>query len=116
MRYLLVGGSSALIELLLFQGLYALMHIDIVAANVCAVVASTAYNFSLNRTITFKSASNPLRSAVKYLLLFAFNTCFTSAAIAYLVGADMPSVAAKLITMACVTIWNFFLYRKVVFV
>ena len=115
-RYLIVGGSSALVELMLFQGLYAMLQMDVVVANVCAVVASTAFNFLLNRTLTFKSASNPARSVLLYLLLLALNTCFTSTAIALLVSMGTPSVAAKLLTMACVTLWNFVLYRKVVFV
>lgn len=113
--YLLVGGSSALIELVLFQGLYALAHLGIAAANIIAVVASTVFNFTVNRSVTFKSAGNPVRSLVLYLILFAFNMTFSTLVIAWLVGLGAHSVAAKLATMVCITLWNFALYRKVVF-
>ena len=44
-------------------------HAPLVVANVTAVVLATALNFLLNRGVTFKSASNPVRSLVLYLNL-----------------------------------------------
>ena len=73
MSYLLVGGSSALIELVLFQGLYAMAHLSVAPANIIAVIASTVFNFTVNHSVTFKSTGNPLRSLMLYLILFAFN-------------------------------------------
>ncbi len=113
--YLLVGGSSALIELTLFQALYALTPISIAAANIIAVIASTVFNFTVNRSVTFKSAGNPMRSLVLYLILFAFNMTFSTLAIAWMVSLGVHSVIAKLATMACIVLWNFVLYRKVIF-
>ena len=113
--YLVVGGSTALLELVLFQALYALASWSIPAANVTAVVVATATNFALNRNVTFKSTANPLLSLVKYLVLFAFNTAFSTIAISLFSSMGAPAVAVKLATMACIVIWNFFLYRNVVF-
>lgn len=113
--YLLVGGFSALIELVLFQGLYALTPIGIAAANLIAVLSSTVFNFTVNRSVTFKSAGSPVFSLILYLMLFAFNMTFSTLVIAWLVDLGIHSIAAKIVTMACIMLWNFVLYRKVVF-
>ena len=114
-KYLFVGGMSALIELILFWVLLNAAGIPIVVANVVAVVCSTIFNFLMNRHFPFSNASNPVRSAVLYLLLFVFTTCFTSFCIAYLVDVlGIHALIAKLGTMACVVMWNYVLYKKVV--
>lgn len=114
-RYAFVGGASAAFELVVFQALYALAGIGIAPSNIIALVASTAVNFTLNRSLAFKSTANPARSLVLYLVLFVFNTTFSTLAITWLVGLGIHSVVAKLMTMFCIVMWNFVLYRKVIF-
>ena len=114
-KYLMVGGSSAAIELVLFQLLSAVFAIPLAAANVTAVVVSTVFNFLVNRNVTFKSTSNPLRSLVLYLLLFALNTTFSTAVISLLAAQGIYPLVAKVCTMACIVLWNFVLYKKVIF-
>lgn len=114
-KYLFVGGSSALLELVLFQVLYAVCGWQIAVSNVCAVVVATAYNFLHNRSWAFGQSGNPTRSVILYLLLFAFNTTFSTTAISVLVAHGAPSVAAKLFTQVCIVLWNYVLYRKVIF-
>jgi putative flippase GtrA len=114
-RYLLVGLSSAGIELILFALLYEMLDLAIVVANVAAISIATAYNFILSRTWTFQSVSSLPRSAVLYLLLFVWNQCFSSLTIVWLHSLGAPALLAKLVTMGCIVLWNFVLYRKVVF-
>ena len=114
-KYLVVGGSSAVIELVLFQLLSAVFAIPLAAANVVAVVVSTVFNFLVNRNVTFKSTSNPLRSLVLYLILFALNTTFSTVAISLLAAHGVYPLVAKVCTMACIVLWNFVLYKKVIF-
>lgn len=114
-RYVVVGGSSALLELLLFQLLYGVFHWEIAASNVSAIVLSTMYNFILNRSFTFKQSGSPVRSLILYIILFAFNTSFTTWAIGALASLGVIPIFAKLGTMCCVAVWNFFLYRLVIF-
>lgn len=113
--YLLVGGSNALIELIVFQVLFTLGNLSIVISNITAVVASTAFNFIMNGTVTFKEASNLPRAIILYLLLLVFNTIFSTSVIAILTNSGVPSFIAKLFTMACTVTWNFALYKRVVF-
>lgn len=114
-KYLMVGGSSAVIELVLFQLLSAVFAIPLAAANVTAVVVSTVFNFLVNRNVTFKSTSSSLRSLVLYLLLFAFNTTFSTVVISLLAAQGVYPLVAKVCTMACIVLWNFVLYKKIIF-
>lgn len=114
LSYLVVGGLSALIELLLFGIIYN--YSDTVSlANPIAVSCATAFNFLINRKVTFGARSNFVRSLVLYLALFMFNLIITTVAISLLIGAGWPAMLAKLLTMACVVAWNFILYNKVIF-
>lgn len=114
--YVAVGGGTALLELVVFQGLYALSPLGVVGSNVIAVIIATICNFVLNGTTTFKTCSNWIRSAILYTLLFLFNTTFSTLTIGWLINAGAPSLMAKLSTMICIVVWNFFLYKKVVFI
>ncbi|MGI6590594.1 MAG: GtrA family protein [Eggerthellaceae bacterium] len=114
-KYLIVGGSTALLELLIFQGLFHLSSGNVPLANITAVAIATGLNFLLNRNVTFQSASNPAVALAKYLFLFVFNTAFSTVVISLLVSYGIASILAKLLTMACIVCWNFVLYRKFVF-
>ena len=113
--YLLVGGGTALFELGAFEILYAFAGLDVSLSNVIAVFLATALNFALNGTVTFRSSSNLARSVVLYVVLFAFNTTFSTLAITQLTILGFPAVLAKLGTMGCIVAWNFMLYKKVGF-
>lgn len=114
--FIMVGVGTALLELAVFSLLYRLIGIGAAPANVIAIVTSTATNFFLNGTVTFKGSSNMVRSAVLYLALFLFNTFFSTTVISLGADAALPAEAVKLVTMGCIAVWDFVLYRKVVFV
>ena len=114
-KYLAVGGSSAALELAIFQLLSAGAGMAPGCANVIAVVASTVFNFLANKNVTFKSTANPLRSFMLYIVLFAFNATFSTACISLLAQHGVYPLLAKVATMACIVLWNFVLYKRVVF-
>ncbi len=113
--YVAVGVGTALLELVLFE-LLLWLGVALAPANICAVCVATVVNFALNGTVAFKGSTSFARSLVLYLLLFALNTAFSTFTIGWLVDAGMASYIAKGLTMVCIVLWNFVLYRKVVFV
>jgi putative flippase GtrA len=115
LRYFLVGCVSAALDFGLFFLLFNVFGIDVRLSNVAAITLSAIFNFSLSRVWTFKSTSNVARSMILYLVLFVFNNLFSTVAIIWLIGLSIPSSVAKIMTMACITLWNFVLYRTVVF-
>ena len=116
LTYVLIGGGTALLELIIFSTFYYVLLLSPAIANIIAVFIATATNFLLNGTVTFQGSSNLIRSAVLYVLLFLFNTCFSTFTISYLVGVGLPALGVKLFTMVCIVVWNYVLYKKVVFV
>ena len=115
-RYLLVGGSSAALEIAIFWILSNPMHLDVKISNVIAVVIATICNFAMNRAWTFNATSHVMRSAVLYLTLWSLNLVFTTTTIALAASHGFNPTLVKLGTMAMVTLWNFQLFRKVIFV
>jgi len=114
-RYLMVGFGSAAIEFSLFTLFDSILGFDIRIANPVAITCATAFNFYMNSSYTFKSSRNKKRSLFLYLLLFLINQIVTTITIVSLVSIGIPSTIAKILTMCCVVIWNYALFRKVIF-
>ena len=115
-RYLVIGATTALLELLMFLFCYHFLHIVVGIANTIATIIATSLNFILNRSVTFKSTSSPTRSIVLYGILFFFNMNMSSLCIAKLILIGTPSAISKLFMQVVVTIWNYFAYKHVIFV
>lgn len=115
LKYLLVGGGTVLLDLGLYSLFFYAFNWSIPLSNVLAVSIATVTNFVLNRSWAFKSSENLTQSALLYVLLFVFNTIITTSIISVGTAIGFPSAAVKLATQVLVTIWNFFLYRFVIF-
>ncbi|MGI1659694.1 MAG: GtrA family protein [Desulfitobacterium sp.] len=115
-KYLIVGGSTALLELLIFLGLRRVMDFDVVSANVLAIGIATGCNFLMNRNWSFRSSTRVSRSFSLYISLILFNMVFTTWMITLLVSWGVLDFWAKFFMMGAATVWNFLLYRKVIFV
>ncbi|MEL1134307.1 GtrA family protein [Desulfitobacterium sp. THU1] len=111
-----MGGSTALLELLIFLGLRRVMEFDVVPANILAVGIATGVNFLMNRNWSFRSNTRVSRSLLLYITLILFNMVFTTWMITLLVSWGVIDFWAKFFMMGAATVWNFLLYRKVVFV
>ena len=102
-RYLFIGGSTAIFELSLYTILRSLVHLSVSLSNVTAVVVATILNFLLNRNLAFKGSSNFTRSLILYIILFSFNTTFSTYAIIFMVKLGIVDTLAKLATMGLIT-------------
>lgn len=114
-RYAMTGCAAGLVEILLFEILFFGLGIDVRFANPIAVVVSLIVAFLINSRFSFKKSTNLPRSIALYILLWIFNTSFSTMAIFYLVDFGIPSAIAKLATMIFMSIWNFFIYRRFIF-
>lgn len=113
-KYIIIGGSSALCELVLFT-IFQILGMGIFISNISSVVIATAINYLLNKFWAFQSRKGSARSLVLYLILFTFNLTFSSKFIMVLSNAGIKSVIAKFMSMILITCWNFVLYKKVIF-
>ncbi len=114
-KYVLVGSSSALIDiggfaLLFYLGFYYILAA--VISQACALI----YNFSLNRTWSFKCKEHMKRQMVRYAIMVSCN--YTLALILLYVGVDIfgfHEVLTKVGISMIAVCWNFILYRQWVF-
>jgi len=87
----------------------------VVLANVLAMGTATSVNYYLNRIWSFNSKAKVGRSLTLYLSLILFNMFFTSFMINLLVSWGMMDFWAKFLMMGLATLWNYIIYRQVIF-
>lgn len=113
--YVFAGASAAIIEVAIFAFLHFFIELPIEASNIVAILTATGYNFLFNRNVSFKSSSSVTAGLVKYILLFLANMAFSTSILSLAAQHDIPIMPIKLMSMICIMLWNYVLYRKVVF-
>jgi putative flippase GtrA len=112
-RYLLVGGSSFLLEYGLFYILLELCSINYLIANSIVYSTVTVINFALNRLWTFRSTKNLRLQISLYLSLIMFNFIASNVMLYILTGQlHIPPLWSKIGVMVMLVLWNFVIYKK----
>jgi putative flippase GtrA len=114
-RYIITGLLAAGLEYLVFMSIYSYFH-ALYAANSAGMAAGFLLSFLMNRSWSFKSRDNPFRQFMLTLLLFIINLGISNALIHLLsnVIGIIPQLS-KLAVMAAIVLWNFILYKKVIY-
>jgi len=115
-RYLIIGFSSFLLEYLLFFTLFKLLNINVLISNSIAIFIVFWFNFLLNKYWSFKSKENLFKQLIMYLLLFVFNITISNLFIYEAsIIINMSPLISKVLIMGLIVIWNFILYKKVIY-
>lgn len=114
-RYLVVGGSSFVLDFMILYALHELVEIRLWLATGIAFLCSFAYNFTLQKVFTFSSTAQTRRSLVKYLILVAVNAIATIGIVAVL-STYIGWIVAKIVATILTTVWNYLAYRYIIFV
>lgn len=117
-KYVLVGGSTFVLDFVLLVLLHELVHLPVVVAATISYWTSIGYNFWLNRHWTFTaSATRSLRHhAVAYGALLLTNYLVTVGIIWGLGHLGIPYPIAKILAVGFSTSWTYVIYKKVIFV
>lgn len=115
-RYVIVGLASFVLE----YGLFALclkgLGWSYLAANTLVYPVVCLVNFALNRQWTFAASGNVLAQALRYLALLAFNLVAGNAVLYLLCdGLGVDALIAKIAVMALIVLWNFGIYKWLVY-
>lgn len=118
-RYVIVGvGSLAVDYGLLIIG-YHVIGLDLPVATTIAFVIGLLFNFTVNKLWAFQSRSKTVarsfREITLYGLLVVFNLLFTNIFIYHVYQVGIGPEISKIITTALTTLWNFVIYKKVIF-
>ncbi len=122
-----IGGLNTILDFVILFGL-TYLGISSLIANVFSTGITFINSFSLNKKITFKSVSKNKKELVREMTLFIIVTLFglwvIQGVIIFLTLPFFESIlknpkisllTSKLIATIFSLIWNFILYKKVVF-
>lgn len=116
MRYLTVGGASALIEFTIFNALVYLAALDILPANLSATCVVIAFGFLSHKHFTFRCEGGYGRQLRLYLGMLAVSIFLNNALIFLFAGMlQWPPPLAKVLQLGICLVWNFSCSRLIVF-
>ena len=108
--FVVVGGLNTILDFVILFSLTA-FNVPIIIANIFSTGITFANSFSLNKKITFKSISKNKKELVREITLFIIITIFEN----IFKNNKIALLISKLIATIFSLIWNFILYKKVVF-
>lgn len=116
-RYLLVGGTTFIIDFGLLYTLHGHFKLNLGASTSVAYWVSIAYNFTLNRYWTFdaREKESLARHITTYMILLIFNYLFTVTFVS-IVGTHINYIIAKMLAVAIQMIWTYPVYKKFIFI
>lgn len=116
-RYIIIGGSVYLIELLIIL-LLVRSHVGPTLAVGVAFWSGLALSFCLQKLVTFQDSRLHHRILVPQLaaygLLVLFNFGFTIGMTALLAHV-LPAALIRTIALGITTFWNYYLYKTSIF-
>lgn len=116
-RYLLVGGSAYVLEILIIFALTRAGINSVIAVGV-SFWAGLLYSFILQKFFAFRDKRTQHKVVLLQVLmvcaLVAFNFVFTIVLTAVLQHI-LPAIITRTIAIGITTIWNFYLYKAHIF-
>jgi putative flippase GtrA len=116
-RYIFVGGSVYVIELVVIIVLQELGIGSLIAVGISFWVG-LVISFIMQKLITFRDKRAQRRvlipQVIAFTLLVLFNFGFTLL-VTKLLAPPLPAVLTRTIALGVTTIWNFYLYKSRIF-
>ncbi|HVX56992.1 MAG TPA: GtrA family protein [Candidatus Saccharimonadales bacterium] len=116
-RYLLVGGTTFVIDFGLLILIHSGLNFGIAASTSVAYWVSIIYNFILNRYWTFdaREKDSLQRHITSYFLLLVINYLFVVVFVSF-ASDHISYIIAKAIAVVIQMIWTYPIYKKVIFI
>lgn len=118
-RYLFSGGISYLVDLLSFLFLHDIVKSPLPISVGISFILGLSFSFLVNKTFVFAANDNARFKTSYQIILFItlvmFNLVFTYMLVKLLLETGAPSFVAKTVPTICITLWNFLLYKNIIF-
>lgn len=117
-KFLISGGSAAIVEYILFLVLLGLMEQYILVIQAVSFLAGFVVSFTLNKTWVFssKNSGRTYHELWKYAVLATANLVISGLFIWLLVDVyDQSAYISKLVVMVVIAAWNYFIFQKIIF-
>ena len=116
MKYVAVGGASAVIEFSLFSVCYSLLDWPLLLANTCAIGLTLLFHFNMQKRWTFRDGQSLRRQLPRYGLMIAIASVLNMLLIYLFVAVmDMHPMLAKFLQIGLVFGFTFSFSRTIVF-
>jgi putative flippase GtrA len=113
-RFMISGGIAAFVEYIIF--IICIIFLGLILSNVISFTAGLAISFMLNRRWVFDVNNNTIRRLLYYLVLSFINVAVGTGFIWILVNSvGVWQYVAKILVMAMIAMWNFVIYKRVIF-
>ena len=126
-KFAIIGGFNTLLDFIILFGLTAI-GFNSVVANIFSTGITFVSSFILNKQVTFKSQKRTKRELIREMILFTIVTLFglwvIQSLVIYLASGllgnfisqeNIVLFLAKVIATGFSLIWNFVLYKRIVF-
>lgn len=115
-KYVAVGGASAVIEFSLFTLFYSGLAWPLLVANSCAIVLTLLFHFNMQKHWTFRDGESLRRQLPRYALMIAIASLLNNVLIYLFVAIlVMPALPAKILQIGLVFGFTFGFSRAIVF-
>lgn len=115
-KFAVVGGLSLVADAGALYVLHGVARLPLPPATALAYGVAFIVNFGLNRLWAFESSSAVGRQLWRYLALVVVNLFLTVALVQGLTVAGLPYLVSKVVTTAGLSIMNYFISRRWIFV
>ena len=115
-RFVMVGGLSVVVDAGMLVLLHGVLHIWLPVATALAFAGAFVVNFGLNRIWAFGSNGAVGRQLGRYLTLVAANLALTVILVPTLTWLGLPYLAAKLLTTGVLSVANYLISRRWIFI
>jgi putative flippase GtrA len=141
-KFGLVGLTSTIIDFALLNLAHTVLGLGLIEANLISTTVAMIFSFILNRKYVFSGGNgSPLRQAVSFFLVTAFGLYVIQSLVIHLLTVTWTAPlhlvigllgaiglgkilssnfiitnVSKLVATAATLVWNFFFYKRVVFI
>lgn len=116
LKYIAVGGASAIIEFSLFTLFYVVLTWPLLVANSSALVITLVFHFNMQKRWTFRDSQSTRRQLPRYLLMVSVAAAMNNGLVYLFVAVlGIAALLAKLLQIGLVFGFTFSFSRLVVF-
>lgn len=116
LRYLITGGLAAGAEYSLFYVLNLLAGLSLILSNSAAYTSGFIISFILNRVWSFESKGHLGRQLLLYSILFGINLILSNILVSFFTNQlELATMISKAIAMGIIVLWNFVIYKKIIY-
>lgn len=117
-KEILKFSASSLLSFGVDYGLFCLLSVltgSLVLSNITARIISGTVNFTLNRKVVFRSQTNAVAAALKYIALAVFILICNTLVLKGLTGFGLAVYGAKIITEAIMFVFSYIVQHSFIF-